>query len=120
MGKEYHRIIQGDCLEKMQSLPANSVDLIFTDPPYNQNIPYVKKDFKDKKKPEAYLNWLKKRIEEMYRVLKPTGSMYIMNYPEWNARILPFIENELGMYLRRWIVWHYPTNVGHSDRKSVV
>ncbi len=109
-----HKILQGDCLTILKKIPKESVDLIFTDPPYNQRIPYVKKDFNDNQKPEAYLDWLKERLFEMHRVLKPEGSMYIMNYPEWNARILPFIENELGMKLRRWIVWHYPTNVGHS------
>jgi site-specific DNA-methyltransferase (adenine-specific) len=76
----------------------------------------VKKDFKDSKKKEDYLNWLKERLREMHRVLKETGSMYIMNYPEWNARVLPFLEDELGMKLRRWIVWHYPTNIGHSKK----
>lgn len=111
-----HKILQGDCLEIMRTMPQDFVDLIFTDPPYNQNIPYVKKDFRDRKKPQDYLNWLKIRLREMHRILKPTGSMYIMNYPEWNARLLPFLEDELNMYLRRWIVWHYPTNVGHSKK----
>jgi len=116
MKKEDHKIIQGDCLEVMKKIPDNFVDLIFTDPPYNQNIPYVKKDFKDRKKPIDYLTWLRERLVEMQRILKPNGSMYLMNYPEWNARILPFLENDLGMHLQRWIVWHYPTNVGHSKK----
>ena len=93
-----------------------SSDLIFTDPPYNIGLKYVKKDFKDRKNLPDYLEWLKERVKEMYRVLKPTGSMYIMNYPELNARLIPFLEDELGMHLRRWIVWHYPTNVGHSKK----
>lgn len=114
--KKEHRVIRGDCLKVMKDLPSKSVDLIFTDPPYNQNIPYVKKDFKDKKKKEDYLSWLKERLREMHRVLKDTGSIYIMNYPEWNARILSFLEEDLGFILRRWIVWHYPTNVGHSNK----
>jgi len=28
-------VIQGDCLEVMKQIPDNSIDLIFTDPPYN-------------------------------------------------------------------------------------
>jgi len=113
--KDY-KIIHGDCLKIMDQMPKESVDLIFTDPPYNQNIPYVKKDFRDNKKPEVYLSWLKERLKEMHKVLKDDGSMYLMNYPEWNARILPFLEKELKMTLRRWIVWHYPTNIGHSKK----
>lgn len=117
MKKEDHLTLHGDCLEVMKNkVSSNSVDLIFTDPPYNAGLHYIKKDFNDRKKTEDYLNWLKERLIEINRVLKPTGSLYIMNYPEWNARILPFLEDELGMKLRRWIVWHYPTNVGHSSK----
>lgn len=116
MKKERHLVLQGDCLNKLKEIRSNSVDLIFTDPPYNANIKYVKKDFKDKKKIPDYLNWLASRLREMHRVLKPTGSMYLMNYPELNARVLPFLEDELKMVFRRWIVWHYPTNVGHSKK----
>lgn len=31
----YNTIIKGDCIEVLKTLPANSVDLIFADPPYN-------------------------------------------------------------------------------------
>jgi len=116
MLKEDHMVLQGDCINVLSEIEDESVNLIFTDPPYNQNIPYVKKDFKDNKKPEDYLIWMKDRLREMVRVLKPTGSIYLMNYPEWNARLLPFLENDLDLKLRRWIVWHYPTNVGHSNK----
>lgn len=116
MIKKDHLFLQGDCLDVMKKLNPESVDLIFTDPPYNQNIKYVKKDFIDRKPLNDYLNWLKERLREAHRLLKPTGSIYLMNYPELNARILPFLEDELGMILRRWIVWHYPTNIGHSKK----
>ena len=116
MKKEDHKIYLGDCLKIMRKTPPHSIDLIFTDPPYNQNIKYVKKDFIDRKKKEDYLGWMKERLREMYRILKHTGSIYLMNYPEWNARLLSFLEDELGFVLRRWIVWHYPTNIGHSKK----
>jgi len=111
-----HKVLLGDCLEVMKSIPSESVNLIFTDPPYNKGVKYVKKDFKDRKKTPDYILWLKERLIEMYRLLKNNGSMYIMNYPELNARILPFLEDELNMKLRRWITWHYPTNIGHSKK----
>ena len=31
-------IIDGDCIDVMNSLPANSVDLVFADPPYNLQL----------------------------------------------------------------------------------
>ena len=33
-----NRIISGDCIETMQSLPEASVDLVFADPPYNLQL----------------------------------------------------------------------------------
>lgn len=109
-----HRLFHGDCLSVLKRMPSEHVDLVFTDPPYNQDIKYIKKDFVDRMKPEEYMDWLKVRLSEIVRVLKPTGSIYLMNYPEWNARLLPFLENECNLKLKRWIVWHYPTNIGHS------
>ena len=35
---ETDRILVGDCIEMMNSLPAGSVDLIFADPPYNLQL----------------------------------------------------------------------------------
>ena len=35
LGTQKHKIIYGDALEAIKSLPNNSVDLIFADPPYN-------------------------------------------------------------------------------------
>ena len=33
-----NKIIQGNCLEEMQKIPDNTVDLIFADPPYNLQL----------------------------------------------------------------------------------
>src|SRR3989344_6243184 len=116
LGNSDHKVLLGDCVDVMKKIPSESVDLIFTDPPYNQHIKYIRKDFIDRKKPADYLVWLKDRLRESHRILKKNGSMYLMNYPELNARVLPFLEDELNMKLRRWIVWHYPTNIGHSKQ----
>jgi DNA modification methylase len=33
-----NQILQGDCIEILNSLPENSVDLVFADPPYNLQL----------------------------------------------------------------------------------
>ena len=33
-----NQILDGDCIERMNTLPAGSVDLIFADPPYNLQL----------------------------------------------------------------------------------
>lgn len=111
-----HQIFVGDCLEVMKKISSESVDLIITDPPYNRGVKYIKKYFADRMKLEEYLSWLKNRLKECYRVLKKEGSMYLINYPELDARILPFLEDNLKMIFRRWLIWNYPTNIGHSKK----
>jgi DNA modification methylase len=116
MKKKAHKIYNGDCLKLLKKLPKESVDLIITDPPYNIGLKYVKKYFSDRKKTHEYVMWLAERIKACDRVLKKNGTMYLINYPELNARILPLIEDETGLELKRWIVWNYPTNIGHSKK----
>lgn len=113
--KTKHFLIQGDCLDVMRFIPDRSIDLIITDPPYNQSLDYGKK-IDDRKPWGEYYSWLKRRLEDVPRILKPTGSFYLISYPEINARLLPFLEEELGLNYRRWITWHYPTNIGHSSK----
>ena len=113
--KTKHLFARGDCLDVMRFIPDRSIDLIITDPPYNQNLDYGK-NFNDNKSWSEYYSWLKRRLGDIPRILNQTGSFYLISYPEINARILPFLEDELGLRLRRWITWHYPTNIGHSNK----
>jgi len=113
--KREHVLVHGDCFEVMKYLPDRSIDLIITDPPYNQHLNYGA-GFHDNKSWGEYYGWLKRRLDDIPRILKPTGSLYLISYPEINARILPFLEDTLGLELRRWITWHYPTNIGHSSK----
>jgi modification methylase len=36
-----NQILQGNCIEILNSLPENSVDLVFADPPYNLQLQAV-------------------------------------------------------------------------------
>ena len=80
-----HTLYHGDCLDILPTLPANSVDLIATDPPYYK----VKGDSWDRQwdKPESFLSWLDTVLAELYRVLKPNGSLYLFASPKMAARV---------------------------------
>jgi DNA modification methylase len=88
-----NKLILGDNLEILKSLPSESVDLIYIDPPFfsNRNYEVIWGDegevrsFKDRWSGgmEHYIGWLKERVEEMHRILKPTGSMYL--HCDWHA-----------------------------------
>jgi len=108
-----HRLICRDCILKMRRLPKESIDLVIADPPYNVGINYgVYSDNPSKRK--EYIKWCKTWLRECIRVLKNSGSLYLFNYPENNAKLLPFLEER--MVLRRWLTWHYPINIGHSPK----
>lgn len=111
--KSKHLLINEDCIEAMKKMPSESVDLIITDPPYNVNLDYGPY-YKDKKVKEEYFSDCKIWLKECARILSQTGSFYLISYPEINARLLPYIEDELKLIFKRWITWHYPTNIGHS------
>ena len=107
---EGHVIYHGNCLDVLKELPSKSVNLVITDPPYNIDLKY--NSYKDKRKWEEYYNDLGEVIKEIERVLTDNGSFYLINYPEVNARTIPFFD-KTKLIFRRWLTWHYPTNIGH-------
>jgi len=70
-------IVLGDCTEKLQDLANNSVDLIFTSPPYADQ----RKNSYGGIHPDKYVDWFLPISEELLRVLKPTGT-FILNIKE--------------------------------------
>lgn len=96
----------------LSNIQKNSVDYIFTDPPYGANISYLdlsimwnawlgfklsEKDFREeiieggdlKKKQEDYISLIQKSFKEMFRVLKDDGWLSIVFHHKelklWNA-----------------------------------
>jgi len=110
-----HLVVTGDCEDVIENIPDESVNLIITDPPYNQGVDYGTK-FNDQKPWPDYYDWLRNKLSNIPRILKSNGSFYLISYPEINARLLPYLEDELSLKFRRWITWHYPTNIGHSKK----
>ena len=108
--KTEHKIINGDCVEELNKLKDKSVDLIVTDPPFNIGKDYGR--YKDRKKKDDYIEWCKEWLHECIRVLKDGGSLYLFNYPENNAYLMPFLDEHLTF--KRWMTRHYPVNTGMS------
>ncbi|MDP2917545.1 MAG: site-specific DNA-methyltransferase, partial [Dehalococcoidia bacterium] len=103
------RIILGDCLEELKKIGDNSVDLIFTSPPYA--------DQREKTyggiHPDKYVDWFLPISQELLRVLKPTGT-FILNIKERvmdGERHIYVIELILEMRKQGWLwteefIWH--------------
>lgn len=71
------KIIHGDCEKVLQGFPDNSVDLIFTSPPYADQRAKTYGGIK----PDRYVDWFLPKAAEFKRVLKPTGT-FILNIKE--------------------------------------
>jgi site-specific DNA-methyltransferase (adenine-specific) len=99
------QIYQQDCVEFLRSLPSEYVDCAFADPPFNLKKKYL--SYNDNVEPFAYLEWSRRWLAEIVRVVKPTGSIFIHNIP---ANLLHYAQylNELA-HFKHWITWDAPT-----------
>jgi site-specific DNA-methyltransferase (adenine-specific) len=88
---ETNKIINGDCVKVMASLPESCVDLIVTSPPYNVGIEYDTHN--DRLSMEDYWQFTKDWLSESYRILKDDGRIavnipYEVNVQDRGGRIL--------------------------------
>lgn len=96
-----NQISHGDCLKLFKSIPNDSVDCVFADPPFNLNKKY--NSHVDNLLDTEYLEWCKLWINECLRVLKDNGFIFLHNIPKW----LTFYANFLNYkaVFRHWISW---------------
>jgi len=88
--------------------------MIYGDPDYNVGINYSGKRYTAKW--NKYIDWYLTLTKECMRVLKPTGNLFMMNYPKQNAHLrVKYLDD--NAYDVNEYVWIYNTNVGHSNRK---
>lgn len=101
------QIFHGDCLEVLPKIPDNSVDLIATDPPYFR----VKKNAWDNQWPdvESFLAWLDDVLYHFYRILKPSGSLYLFCSPQLSSETELLIKQRFDVL--NHIVWAKPSGL---------
>jgi DNA modification methylase len=120
-----NKLILGDNLAVLQSMPDKSVDLIYLDPPFFSNRTYEvirgddgeKRSFEDRFAGgiDHYISWLKIRVRQMHRILKDTGSIFL--HCDWhaNANIRVYILDKIfgRNNFKNEIIWCYagPGNV---------
>jgi len=112
--KDEHKIILGDAIHALKtSIPDESIDLIFADPPYN-----IGKDFngrKDKWDSEKdYLDWCYQWLDLCIKKLKPHGSFYVMTSTQAMPYFDIYLRNKLSILSR--IVWHYDSSGVQAKR----
>ena len=111
---------EGDCMDLLRELPAQSMQLIITSPPYNLGKKYEKRGLLT-----DYLVWQETVIEQCVRVLRPGGSIcwQVGNFVDdgevvpLDIVLYPFFAKH-GLKLRNRIVWHFEHGLHCSNRLS--
>jgi site-specific DNA-methyltransferase (adenine-specific) len=99
-----NKIHLGDCIQGMQSLPDNSVDLIVADPPYNLNKNFG--EWNETERKNDWLPWSKCWLTECMRIMKPGASIFVYGIHRHLCWIQCFMY-ELGLQYQRQIIWYY-------------
>ena len=109
MPKVETRLLLGDCRKELKKLKDNSVDLIFTSPPYADSRLHTYGGVR----PDKYVGWFLPISKELLRVLKPTGT-FVLNIKEKvvnGERHTYVLELILEMRKQGWLwteefIWH--------------
>jgi len=103
----------GDSLRILRAIKDKQVDLIFADPPYN-----LGKDFGNSsdswENTTDYLTWCYEWIDESFRVLKDSGTFYIMNSTQNIPYIDVYLQKNYNVLAR--IVWYYDSSGVQSKK----
>ncbi len=110
------RILDGDCVEAMRSLPSASVDMIFADPPYNlqlggdlsrpdgSHVDAVTDHWDQFDSFAAYDAFSRAWLTEARRVLKPNGSLWVIGSYHNIFRLGAMLQ-DMGFWILNDIVW---------------
>ena len=111
-----NRILEGDCLDIMKTLPSSSVDLIFADPPYNlqlagellrpnnSKVDAVNNEWDQFESFAAYDKFTRSWLAEARRVLKETGSLWVIGSYHNIFRVGTALQ-DMGFWILNDIIW---------------
>ena len=107
----------GDNLKVLQSLPDQSVDLVYADPPFNTGKDWGAYDDRWEEGLAGYLDFMRPRLEEIKRLLKTTGSFYLHCDPTASHYLKVMLDQVFGITnFRNEIVWCY--SAGGNSKKT--
>ncbi|MEP3265900.1 MAG: site-specific DNA-methyltransferase, partial [Hyphomicrobiales bacterium] len=109
-------IIQGDCIAELSKLPANSVDVIFADPPYNlqlagdlhrpdqSTVDAVDDEWDKFSSFEVYDTFTKAWLLAARRVLKPSGTLWVIGSYHNIFRVGATLQ-DLDFWILNDVIW---------------
>jgi len=109
-------ILQGDCIEAMNALPAGSVDMVFADPPYNlqlggdlhrpdnSTVDAVDDDWDKFASLGDYDTFTRAWLAAARRIMKPDASLWVIGSYHNIFRVGSALQ-DLGFWILNDVVW---------------
>ena len=117
MSYALNRVVKGDCLTELAKLDNSSADLIYLDPPFftNKQHTAITRDRSQKfsfgdfwNGLEEYAKFMEERLEQMHRILKNTGSIFVHCDTNANFLLRALLDEIFGVeQFRSEIIWTY-------------
>ncbi len=110
------QVVQGDCLQVLETFPPESVDLVFADPPYNLQLQHellrpdqskvsaVDDSWDHFDDFQSYDRFSEDWLRACRRVLKPTGTLWVIGSYHNIYRVGYALQN-LGYWILNDVVW---------------
>ncbi|MCW8914426.1 MAG: site-specific DNA-methyltransferase [Magnetovibrio sp.] len=111
-----NKVLLGDCIETMESLPEGSVDMIFADPPYNlqlggdlhrpnnSKVDAVDDHWDQFESFKAYDEFSERWLKAARRLLKPDGTLWVIGSYHNIFRVGSMLQ-DLGFWMLNDVVW---------------
>ncbi|NIY79511.1 MAG: site-specific DNA-methyltransferase [Rhodobacteraceae bacterium] len=111
-----NEILSGDCIEVMNALPEESVDLIFADPPYNlqlrgdlhrpdnSKVDAVDDAWDQFDSFKVYDDFTREWLKAARRILKPNGAIWVIGSYHNVFRLGAELQNQ-GYWILNDVVW---------------
>ena len=106
--------LKGDAVDLLAELPAACVDVCLTSPPYWGHRRYAGGGLGEEHDPRIYVKRLLRVLDQVRRVLKPSGSLWLNVGDAYRAkglqgipwRVAIALVDEQGWTLRNSVIWH--------------
>ena len=118
---EINKILLGDCMNIMQQIDNESIDLIITDPPYGDNIVYGRNNKEIKNNENPLINC--HALMEFERILKNNSNVYLFTNWKHYPFLKGYIEEYTSFNIRMLIVYvknHFGMGYGFRNQYELI
>ena len=111
-----NKVVVGDCIETMESLPEGCVDMIFADPPYNlqlggdlhrpnnSKVDAVDDHWDQFESFAAYDEFSRRWLKAARRLLKPDGTLWVIGSYHNIFRVGTVLQ-DMGFWMLNDVIW---------------